>query len=553
MSQSNIHSETIFHPFTSTETDGIVLPPRFNNPFYYQPHPLSVLAAEKLKKYLEKQTKWADEIERGKMFGVLIAKAPNGAIGFLAAFSGILYGSNWHPYFVPPIYDLQKPDGYFPKEEKNISEINKQINQLETSEALQQKKDEYKAALQRESITLEAKRKLINKLKLKRDELRIKEVLTEEDKALLIKESQYQKAELKRLKEYLKESSEKAREELQELTNEIEQLKLERKQRSAALQKWLFEQFIMLNAIGESKNLIDIFKNEARPTPPAGAGECCAPKLLQYAYSNHLHPICMAEFWMGASPKDEIRCHGDFYPSCVSKCKPILRHMLKGLDVEENQQMLRMEATASKMRIIYEDEWICAVNKPAGMLSVPSRDDAPSVYSKIIQIRPELDRSTIMVHRLDMDTSGVLLLAKDKNTHKALQAQFVRHEVKKKYIALLEGNVENDCGIIDLPLSPNHEDRPRQMIDFEHGKQSITHYEVIKRNAESTRIAFYPQTGRTHQLRVHSAHRKGLSCPIIGDPLYGHQSTRMYLHAESIEFTHPATGQRMTIQSPCEF
>ena len=323
--------------------------------------------------------------------------------------------------------------------------------------------------------------------------------------------------------------------------------------RSAALQKWLFEQFTMLNAIGESKNLVDIFKNEVCPTPPAGAGECCAPKLLQYAYSNHLHPICMAEFWMGASPKDEIRCHGDFYPSCVSKCKPILRHMLKGLDVEENQQMLRMEATASKMRIIYEDEWLCAVDKPAGMLSVPSRDDAPSVYSKIMQIRPELDESTIMIHRLDMDTSGVLLLAKDKNTHKALQAQFVRHEVKKKYIALLEGNVENDSGIIDLPLSPNHEDRPRQMIDFEHGKQSITHYEVIERNAESTRIAFYPQTGRTHQLRVHSAHRKGLSCPIIGDPLYGHQSTRMYLHAESIEFTHPATGQRMTIQSPCEF
>ena len=553
MSQHDTYNETIFHPFTPVETDGIVLPLRFNNPFYYQPHPLCILAAEKLKEHIDKQTEWAHEIERGKMFGVLIAKDRKGTIGFLAAFSGILCGSNWHPYFVPPIYDLQKSDGYFPKEEKRISEINKRIIQLESSETLQQKKNEYKAALQRESCTLEAKRKFIKELKLRRDELRIKEVLSEEDKALLIKESQHQKAELKRLKESLKESSEKAREQLLELTNEIELLKLERKQRSAALQKWLFEQFIMLNAIGESKNLVDIFKNEVCSTPPAGAGECCAPKLLQYAYSNHLHPICMAEFWMGASPKDEIRCHGDFYPSCVSKCKPILRHMLKGLDVEENQQMLRMEATASKMRIIYEDEWICAVDKPAGMLSVPSRDEAPSVYSKIIQIRPELDRSTIMIHRLDMDTSGVLLLAKDKNTHKALQAQFVRHEIKKKYIALLEGSVEKDSGIIDLPLSPNHEDRPRQMIDFEHGKQSITHYEVIERNAESTRIAFYPQTGRTHQLRVHSAHRKGLSCPIIGDPLYGHQSTRMYLHAESIEFTHPATGQRMTIQSPCEF
>jgi len=553
MPQPDTYNQTFFHPFTSAETDGVVLPSRFNNPFYYQPHPLCILAADKIKKHVKEHTEWADEVERGKMFGVLIAKDPNGNIGFLAAFSGILCGSNYHPYFVPPIYDLQKPDGYFPKEEKNISEINKRITLLETSGTLQQKEEEYKSALQREHCTLQAKRQYIKELKLRRDDLRIKATLSEEEKASLIKESQHQKAELKRLRDSLKEASEKAREQLQELTNEIERLKKERKQRSALLQQWLFEQFVMLNAIGESKDLIDIFKNETCPTPPAGAGECCAPKLLQHAYLHHLNPLCMAEFWMGASPKNEVRRHGDFYPSCVSKCKPILRHMLKGLDVEENQQMLRMEATASKMRIIYEDQWICAVDKPAGMLSVPARDDAPSVYSKIRQIRPELDGSTLMVHRLDMDTSGILLLSKDKDTHKILQEQFVRHEVKKKYIALLEGIVETDRGIIDLPLSPNHEDRPRQMVDHEHGKQSITHYEVIERNAESTRIAFYPQTGRTHQLRVHSAHSEGLSHPIIGDPLYGHQSTRMFLHAESIEFTHPATGQRMTIQSPCEF
>lgn len=553
MPHPHTHSKTIFHPFTSAETDGIVLPTRFNNPFYYQPHPLCILASDKLKKHIEKQTEWADEVGQGKMFGVLIVKDSNGQIGFLAAFSGILCGSNSHPYFVPPVYDLQNPEGYFSKEEKNISEINRRITWLESSGELQRRKDEYKAALQKENTTLHSAKLHIKELKLRRDELRVKESLSPEEEVLLTRESQHQKAELKRLRCSLKEASDKARERLQELTDEIELLKQERKQRSAALQQWLFEQFTMLNAIGESKNLIEIFKHETRPTPPAGAGECCAPKLLQYAYLHNLRPLCMAEFWMGASPKDEIRRHGDFYPSCVSKCKPILRHMLEGLDVEENQQMLRMEATASKMRIIYEDQWICAVYKPAGMLSVPARDDAPSVYSKIRQMKPELDGSTLMVHRLDMDTSGVLLLSKDKDTHKALQEQFVRHEVKKKYIALLEGIVETDRGTINLPLSPNHEDRPRQMVDHEHGKQSITHYEVIERTVESTRVVFYPQTGRTHQLRVHSAHSEGLSRPIIGDPLYGHQSTRMFLHAESIDFTHPATGQRITIQSPCDF
>jgi len=553
MSQAHVHDMTVFHPFTSIEMDGVVLPHRFNNPFYYQPHPLCILAADKLRKYIESRADWDEEIGRGKMFGVLIVKDLDGCVGFLAAFSGILCGSNCHSYFVPPVYDLQNPDGYFPKEEKCISTISERIVQLESSGEFQRRKDEYKAALQRENSLLQAKRHHIKELKLRRDELRTTKVLSVDEKALFINESQYQKAELKRLRDSLKEASDKARECLQELASEIERLKQERKQRSANLQKWLFEQFVMLNSLGVEKNLIEIFQNECNPIPPAGSGECCAPKLLQYAYQHRLHPICMAEFWMGASPKNEIRRHGDFYPSCISKCKPVLRHMLEGLNVEENQQMLRMEATASKMRIIYEDQWICVVDKPAGMLSVPARDEAPSVYSKIRLMKPELDGSTLMVHRLDMDTSGVLLLCKDKDTHKALQEQFARHEVKKKYIALLEGVVENNHGTIDLPLSPNHEDRPRQMVDHERGKQSITYYEVIGRTTASTRVAFYPKTGRTHQLRVHSAHREGLFHPIVGDPLYGRQSIRMYLHAESIEFIHPATGKRMSVVAPCEF
>lgn len=545
--------ENIFHPLHTVETDGFVLPPRFNNPFHYQPHPTCIEAAEALKRHIEGCATLAGEAAKGKMFGVLIAKDKEGHIGFLAAFSGILCGSNNLPYFVPPIYDLQNPDGYFHQEEKNISDINRLIAEKESSEQFSCLKAEYEHTRKEEIRLLKEAREQLKLSKEERNKKRTSGNLSPQEEAQLIRESQHQKAEYKRLERTLKEKSHATITLLNTLTDEIDQLKQERKTRSAALQQWLFEQFVMLNALGEKKNLIEIFCQESTPVPPAGSGECCAPKLLQYAYLHHLHPVCMAEFWMGASPKDEIRRHGEFYPSCVSKCKPILSHMLRGLDVEENPQMLRMEATAAKMRIIYEDAHIIAVNKPSGMLSVPAKDDAPSVYSKIRELKPELDGSTLMVHRLDMDTSGVLLLSKDKHTHKALQEQFLRHEVKKTYIALLEGVVGSDSGTISLPLSPSHNDRPRQMVDRHHGKQSVTRYEVISRSPESTRIAFYPQTGRTHQLRIHSAHPEGLAHPIIGDPLYGHHSTRMFLHAESIEFTHPATGERMTIKCPCEF
>lgn len=553
MQQSSAYCNRIFHPLVFDESDGFLLPERFNNPFFYQPHPLCLIASDELKSYVAERTDWTDEVAKGKMFGVLIVKDSACNLGYLAAFSGILCGSNDQPGFVPPIYDLQNPDGFFIKEEKDISDINCRITELEASDELLFRRRIYNDALRSETNTLKAVRQRLKEQKLLRDSRREEGALSESEEKELIRESQFLKADAKRTERTLKETTDAALRNLKFLTDRIEDLKQERKQRSAALQKWLFEQFEMLNARGESKNLMEIFSGENQQMPPAGSGECCAPKLLQYAYKHGLRPLCMAEFWMGASPKNEIRVHGNFYPSCVSKCKPILRHMLEGLDVEENQQAVRMETTASKMRVIYEDEWICAVDKPAGMLSVPARDEAPNVYDIIKQSRPRLDECCMIVHRLDMDTSGVLILAKDKQAHKALQEQFARHEVCKKYIALLEGVVHTDCGTVDLPLSPNHDDRPRQMVDHVRGKQALTRYEVLSRSEQSTRIAFYPQTGRTHQLRVHSAHPEGLAHPIVGDPLYGRQSTRMFLHAESIEFTHPVTGLRMIVKSPCEF
>ena len=287
-------------------------------------------------------------------------------------------------------------------------------------------------------------------------------------------------------------------------------------------------------------------------TPPAGAGECAAPKLLQQAYLHGWKPIAMAEFWWGNSPKAEIRHHGYYYPACKGKCEPILQHMLQGLEVEENPMLQLPEQGYGKLKIVYEDEWLLVVNKPSGMLSVPGKGEKESVYSLARQLYPEAD-GPMIVHRLDMATSGLLIVAKNKKVHQHLQAQFKNHSIRKKYIALLDGIIPQDEGTIELPICPDPLDRPRQVVDMEYGKPAITHYQVLERRDKCTRIAFHPHTGRTHQLRVHAAHPSGLHCPIIGDELYGRKDKRLYLHAESIEFTHPADGRIIRITEKADF
>lgn len=317
----------------------------------------------------------------------------------------------------------------------------------------------------------------------------------------------------------------------------------ERKQRSQALQSWLFRQFHFLNARGEEASLADIFTEKL---PPSGAGECCAPKLLQYAFLHHLHPLCMGEFWMGKTPKGEIREEGNFYPSCQSKCKPILGWMLQGLDVEENPLRKDYEQLITQLRTIYEDENIIVIDKPAGLLSVPGKDDLPSIQ----ELMPE----ALMVHRLDMDTSGLMVLARNKEVHKRLQEQFIKHTVRKRYSALLEHQMQvGQKSRIDLPLCPNPYDRPRQMVHEEYGRRSITNYEVVDNIDGHALIHLWPETGRTHQLRVHTAHPWGLNNPIVGDRLYGHPDKRLMLVADELSFTHPATSEVMHFTLPLPF
>ena len=538
----------MLHRFTTSITD-IPLPERFTYPFCYTPHPLCILAAKEVQSYLTRQTAWKDELRQGKMFGVLIVQTEHGETGYLAAFSGILAGKNLHPFFVPPVYDLLQPQGFFKIEEENISSINRNIRQLENDKAYAALSAELARTIQSAENILATAKAQLKEAKTAREQRRKEKELNAQEEAELIRESQFQKAEYKRLERSWKARITTLQTQTEDWERRISALKSERKTRSAALQQKLFEQFGMLNYRGEVKNLCEIFGQTVHKTPPAGAGECAAPKLLQQAYLHGWKPIAMAEFWWGDSPKTEIRHHGHYYPACKGKCEPILQHMLQGLQVEENPMLKRMQVPSKNLEIVYEDPWLSVINKPAGMLSVPGKEDAVSVYSLMREQYPEAD-GPLTVHRLDMATSGLMLIAKTKRVHQNLQAQFKNRLVRKRYVALLEGIVPKDKGTVDLPLCLN----PRQMVHTEHGKPAITDYQVLERlDGKRTRIAFYPRTGRTHQLRIHAAHPLGLHCPIIGDELYGEKADRLYLHAEYLEFTHPITGETVRITKEAEF
>lgn len=536
--------------YLSFDSDGIELPSEFTYPFHYIPHPLTVMAAREVQDYLASRTDWTEELSEGKMFGVLIVQTPEGKVGYLAAFSGNLAGSNLHSFFVPPVYDLLQPDGFFRIEEANISAINKRIKELESSRQLTEIRTALAECRARVDRTLADAKQQMKEAKIVREQRRSEGAGEEEQKAM-IRESQFQKAEYKRLEKRLKEEMQQQAEELENQEQLIRQLKQERKTRSAALQQKLFEQFRMLNAKGEVKDLCELFKDTPQGTPPAGTGECALPKMLQYAYQHRLKPLAMGEFWCGKSPKEEVRHEGHFYPSCKGKCAPILKHMLIGLQVAKNPLAENVHKD-TEPEIVYEDEWLLVVNKPAGMLSVPGKEALNSVYQFLHERYPEAT-GPMLVHRLDMATSGLLLAAKDKDTHQVLQALFSGRQIKKRYTAILSGTVSSDEGVISLPLCPNLHDRPRQIVSFEHGKPAVTRYKVLERKNGKTLIAFYPLTGRTHQLRVHAAHQQGLSCPIVGDELYGKRADRLYLHAAELSFTHPISGKDITICREADF
>ena len=469
------------HPLESV----IAPPERFTYPFAYEPHPLCQLAAKAVQAYIASHEEIREDADRGKMFGVLVVEIPKegptaivdaGRLGFLAAYSGLLAGRNDWPYFVPPVFDAQQPDGYFKTQEREISRISR---------------DSRESRLSRDSSDSSSK------------------------------------------------------------------------QLSQELQTWLFHQYRLLNGRGEVKDLVDVWQEyynrpkllRKYPLPPGGTGDCCAPKLLQYAYQQGLKPLCMAEFWWGETTKTELRHHLNYYPACRGKCKPILTWMLQGLDVDPDPALLNFER--QELPVVYEDEWLLVVNKPSGLLSTPGRVEEYSVETMMQQRYP----GSMIAHRVDMGTSGLLIVAKTLEVYRNLQEQFVKHQVRKKYLAVLEPleNLETldrldileRRGTISLPLRPDPMNRPRQLVDSEHGKRAVTDYEFLS----DCLVALWPQTGRTHQLRIHCAHPDGLGRPIVGDELYGtrEKGQRLMLHAAEIWFCHPVKSINMHLSVAPDF
>jgi len=492
----------------------------------------------------------------GKMFGVLVGKNKSGVLGYLKAFSGKLESGTNIPGFVPPVFDTFEPGGLYKTKEEEINTINQKIRELETSSS-------FKLAVEH----LEEKKKAMedNILSLKMSHALAKEERKKQRQHLLAESTDYSKATLDKLdaesarhhfeyKDMVKKHKkivEDAQKAVDRLLSEINELKTERKKKSGLLQLELFGQYSFLNFEGKTKNLATIFSVDETQPPPSGAGECTAPKLLQYAIQYDITPIGIAEFWWGKSPASEIRIHKHFYPACRSKCHPILQHMLVGLDVEDSA-LVYTENENEGLEILFEDEWLAIIHKPANFLSVPGKSITDSVLTRLKKKYPEAT-GPLLVHRLDMSTSGILLAAKTKEVHSALQKQFQDRKITKRYVAILDGIPSAESGKIDLPIRVDLEDRPRQLVCFEYGKPSLTHFKVIKKSIDECRIHFFPVTGRTHQLRVHAAHPEGLGIAIKGDDLYGLPNDRLYLHAEQISFTHPQTGKTKTITCKAPF
>ena len=550
-----------FTPFLS-DISAVDLPQHFTYPFYYSPHPLSLIACQELQDYLKNQTDFKhnfgfDEndssLQIGKMFGVLVVKNQAGELGYLSAFSGKLADENHHKRFVPPVFDLLEKDNFFRIGEVEVNDLTLKIQALENDEIYLQLKANLASFKLEMETEIVLKKQALKVSKKQRDEKRAlaKTTLNDADQLLLIEQLKTESIrEQLKVKDFIREINLKYAEIEQfflEKEQLILQLKEERANKSSSLQKEIFEQYTFLNQALKTKSLLAIFSQTVFQTPPAGAGECAAPKLLQYAFLNHLQPICMAEFWWGKSPNSEVRLHEQYYPACRGKCEPILAHMLEGILLEKNPML--EQASVKEIPVVYEDEYLLLVNKPPEFLSVPGKELKDSVYERMRLKYPNAS-GPLLVHRLDMSTSGLLLIAKTEEIYKHLQSQFIRRIVKKSYIALLDGIVNNTEGDISLPLRVDLEDRPKQLVCYEQGKNAYTKYKILGIENGKTRIQFFPITGRTHQLRVHAAHHLGLNCPIIGDDLYGTKGERLCLHAQWIQFKHPITKE--IVEFSCE-
>ena len=557
--------ESIHFQYFKTNISEVQLPKKFTFPFYYEPHLLAKIASNEIQEYLESQKDFNHDFGLkanhsgsavGKMFGVLVVKNTENKLGYLAAFSGKLDDKSLPKKFVPPVFNMRTEGSFYTKGEAEIDEINSGLSAIINNDNYRDLKDKFQQITLEIDTDLEVQRKKMKvskqnrKLQKKSAALTFNEIDFKNLTEKLKQESYNEQFFYRELQEYYQIKLNKVAQNLKIYNDKIDLLKKQRKEKSNYLQETLFSKYAFLNQQKELKNLLDIFDNPI-VKPPAGSGECAAPKLLQYAFANDLKPITIAEFWWGISPKSAIRKHKNYYPACQSRCKPILTHMLKGIAMDDNL-LLENLSEKQELKILFEDDTIVIINKPAEFLSVPGKEIRDSVYTRIKAKYPNAT-GPLIVHRLDMSTSGILVLTKTKEAHKILQSQFIKRTVKKRYVALLDGELHTEKGNIHLPLRVDLDDRPKQLVDFTYGKNAETNWEIIRRENSKTRVYFYPITGRTHQLRVHAAHKDGLNTPIFGDDLYGKKENRLHLHAEFIEFIHPSTNQKISFRVEADF
>lgn len=555
--------EHIFHELPNLKED------EFNNstlndPFSYLPDELSLKAVNHLQHYLIHQQSWQHDFgihgeskeSLGKMFGILVVKTPDDKIGYLAAFSGKIAEMVNLPGFVPPIFDMLNEQGFFRKGERELNELTREINLAEEHPEIIGLKQKLELVKAEAETKIQKAKEEYRQLKSERKNLR-DSLLSFESEAEKDSETNRLNNESRNSHRNYKETVAQCQIEvsrieliLNEKQSEVIKLKAKRKSQSSALQVQLFKQYSFYNKDLKSESLETIFTANLGIKPPSGAGDCGAPKLFQFAFKNQMQPIRIAEFWWGKTPSAEIRKHGSFYPSCRGKCEPILKHMLDGLKID--LPLNKVIKRNTPLDIIYEDQHLLLVDKPENMLSVPGKIVAESVY-EVLQRKYGSKNEVFMVHRLDMATSGLLLVAKNIDVYKQLQKQFAERKIQKEYLAILEGIPDLDEGQIDLPLNLDHYDRPRQLVDFKEGKESLTYWKKLEEIGTMSKVLLIPYTGRTHQLRVHMAHHKGMGIPIKGDNLYGNISDRLYLHAKSLAFMHPVNQKLLSFKTDCPF
>lgn len=568
---------------------------RFPSPFdELGPHALARRAAEQVQAELRAgfialgiPSGMLDGPEGGKMFGVLIVREPGGRIGFLRSFSGMLAGRWDVPGFVPPLFDREARARLEPEGEAVVKALHARAEALRSSPELAALRDaleaqdarhareraalrarhearrkqrharraELTASGARETAKGEASAALDPERQGDKAEPRPTEPLGETGKRAALhaldQESRGDKAEARRMEAAQEEERRALVPKGKRLERRLRALERLRRIVSRAMMKRLHDTYAVPNARGERRPLRALF---ASGEPPSGAADCAGPKLLAHAFMHGLRPLALAEFWWGVAPLSGGRASGAFYAACRDKCGPLLPYMLEGLPVAPPRPFAPPPSASEGLSILFEDAWLVVVDKPEGLLSVPGRE-ALLTDSLLTRLRARYPHATgpLLVHRLDLDTSGLLVAALDSRAHETLQRQFLHRQVHKRYVAWVQGQVQGERGTIDLPMRVDLDDRPRQIHDAVHGKPAVTEWQVLERRDERTRVALFPHTGRTHQLRVHAAHPLGLGAPIIGDRLYGHPGERLLLHAEALSFLHPATGQRVTFERPAPF